>query len=428
MPTSTTIANSGNAQCIFQIGVTVNGQQSVVDVRGTADHCTTTIKERINAWSESVTILASSDEEVIRVVQPAMSSGEPECKIRFGIGTPRAMQWLPWQRHFITEFSAIPYGNGTHHVKICTADPLWKISRAHKIVSRQGLISDMVKAIAAEHQIEAIVEPTIGKFSLVQPRISDFTFIVDRCISRAVNEKGRGNFRLYVKDSVLHFHSPDYQSELKELSYFGPTNSLSLIQSDRSQVQCEDGAAGAVVRMVAHNPMTGETQAVRSDSSRVLKIGNSAPEIPQEYDRIFSYHVGENGAVEGENIIQNKYEQQRSAMYSLELKTTKTPLLRINDFIDIKLGKSGADTSWAGYYSVSQSTHVIDKGDLVSAFTLHRGELQTNRASQQAMRDAGNTNIVSSANEAQGQQISLLAVGSSTIGPTSREVRDPSRG
>lgn len=365
-------------------------------------------------------------DSALRTVQPVMTGGNASCLVRLGLGTASVMQWLPWQPHYITEFSAVPTGNQTFNVRISTADLLWKISQITKIVARQGTISAIITAIAGENNVNSVVEPTVGNYSLIQHRISDFEFIITRCLARASNASGRGNFRIFMKDGVLHFHTPDYQSSLKSFNYFG-ANSLDLVQSDRSQETCEDGiAAGAAVRMVSQDPVSGVTAVATSDNTLVLNTGNLAPIISSVYNREFSCHVGVNGPLEGTTIIQNMYEKQQAGLYELRLATAKTPSLRLNDFLNITLG-TGAGGSWSGYYNTTKLTHQINKGDLTSSFTLQRGELQTAVLTQNAVQDP---NVVLPPSGAPGQPINLSEVNSSstTTGakvPGATVVQDP---
>ncbi|MBO8546959.1 hypothetical protein INP43_13545, partial [Staphylococcus aureus] len=68
---------------------------------------------------------------------------------------------------------------------------------------------------------KAVVEPTDGKFLLVQNFSDDSAFIVQRLLHRAINLQGRGGYFCFIQDNVLHFHTLDYQAAVKQLDFYG---------------------------------------------------------------------------------------------------------------------------------------------------------------------------------------------------------------
>jgi hypothetical protein len=309
-----------------------------------------------------------------------MSTGNPDVNVRFGLGVPGNFWWSPWQQHFITEFVAIPRAigpNNGYRVRIRTADYFAKFNRASRVQARKGAISEIVREIAEFNQLsQTVIEPTRGTYSLIQSYEPDFTFILRRLLSRAVNDRGRGNFKLFFKDGALHFHSPDFQAQLHELDYFSSARGVELFQNDLSQLQVARGAAR--VKVITFDPLTSETHVVESKLDQVLKLAKNTPELRKlSIDLNCMMHVGQNLAVDSENFAQNKFEQERSQLYTLSLVTSKTPYIRVGDFLNVAVEPTASPSPWSGYYYVERCRHVIDNSTLNSSFILRRGEFNS---------------------------------------------------
>jgi hypothetical protein len=425
------ISNTGNAQAVFQLGMRLDSNRvQEFDVSANSEHSTSTYVEGVNGPATSVTVVLTHDSSYVnRLMHTVMSSGDPDVLVRLGLGTPGNFFYTPWQQHVITHFSAVPHSIGERdgfQVKIHTADVLSRIDRVnYKAVARKGKISAIVEQIAADQQIVSVVEPTVGVVSLIQSFESDFDFIIQRLAGRALNSKGRGNYRLYVKDNALHFHTIDYQASVKDLNYFFKSSAFQLIMTDRSQECLMHGAAG--VKAVLYDTLTGEIRTSESKAENVLKLGNSTPDFSGVTGaaRPLLMHVGQNLVADCDGVVQSMYERERSQMYELLLMTSKTSTLRVNDLLSINLNPTPSKVSpWTGYYAVSSVKHIIEKGDLVSSFILNRGETNTNQGDFAGLKSI-DLKTISGANDAPGQSLNVKEVESSALtrGPESSRVR-----
>lgn len=415
------IVTAENAAAVFQIGLTLkSGQLKEFNVQANTSFSTyTEYQETVNGVSFSRSILDTIDSAFVNtLLATTMSTGNPDVKVRFGVGSPGNYWWSPWQDHIVTEFVALPKAigkNDGYHVKIATADYFVKINRDKKVQVRKGKISEIVKAIASDNQVEkTVVEDTSGKYSLVQSYESDVTFLFNRLLLRATNDKGRGNFKAFMRDGALHFHTPDYQSTIHELNYFMGSAGLELYQSDRSQIQIQKGAAR--VHVITFDPLTGETKSVTSKEDRILKLAKSTPVLSKapQSDLNLLMHIGQNLSADGDNFAQSKFEQEHSQLYEMILVTTKTPAIRVGDLLNIVLQPSSDPSPWSGYYFVSGVKHAINNGGLTSSFVLQRGELNKSGGTNFNQTSVYDSSVLTSEQDSPGQSLNVAAVNSST--------------
>lgn len=340
----------------------------------------TTVTETVFGFSTcSHTIQTTSIDYVDRLLKKVYSHGNPKIRYRIGFGLPGNYYWQPWQEHFIVEFKALGRGLGAHagHLtRINTADPLWSMGRFTKVAVRKGKISTVLKQIADENQLESVIESTQGEGIYIQSFQTDSHFISHKLIPRSTNDKGRGDYRLYVKDGALHFHTPDYQSTLKHLDYYAAAGS-DLIQKNNSQEVFATGGSG--MRLVTHDPYTGLSKEVVFNPNMTLKLGNTAVNLADIRGTVVNsfYHIGSNRHEETEAIVNNGYESMKSKAFEVYFKLPNALFLRASDFLNLTLNTSPEKTStWSGIYHVSSVSHAIVNGAIKSSVTLHKGELQ----------------------------------------------------
>lgn len=315
---------------------------------------------------------------VDKTIKTLMSDGSPMLRWRIGFVTGEKNVWLPWQEHQVVHCSALAKGIGNeagHNFELSTADRLFTINRQTKIRSRTGKISDIVNQIAAEAGIKAVVEPTIGTFTYFQVNESDIEFVNRRLIHRSLNEKGRGQYMLYMRDNVIHFHTPDYQTDIKEVVYYDtPFNSL--VQTDRSQQLFDLGAAGT--RYIAYDPYTGQTEDVVNDPEKYLRLADGIYRLDKVPNAVqtMTYHRGQNEPQEVKALAQNVYSFGRSKTFQLDADLNRSLLVRIGDILRFILAPQKEKTSpWSGYYIVTGITRTVSKENLRSVYTLKRGEI-----------------------------------------------------
>lgn len=379
------------------------------------------ITEQINAPASGLFIIRSTSfefaEQLVRVI---MMGSAPKIKLRLGLGGKLAPTWLPWQDHHITHIKQEPRGVGDmqsgHDVVITTADALWEMSQVQDTATHRGTISKIVERIAGQYGFtgkKAIIEPTVNEGFFVQSFEHDLPFILNHLRPRAINAKGRGNFRCYIKDGVFHFHTPDFHGDLRTFNFYGTHGqSVNLVQEDCTQVPA--GASG--VQMTTYDPYSGLATEVKSDPSRALRHATTMPPLHQDAPGLWlTYHLGTNPLTEAEAQAQNVYESFRANLYQLEMMVEKGLFLRVNDLLQLAVAPEAAKASvWSGIYSVLSVKQVYDAGALSSVFRIARGEQTAATGDFKMLRDLGVT-VMDKNFLAPGQDLNLPEVTASEV-------------
>lgn len=382
-------------------------------------HDRTILTETLKAPStHEVWVQAPTTDYVDNLIRFAQSQGTPKIRYRIGVGLPGQMAYLPWQDAIITDLSAAIDGIGKstgHFVRLTLSDYLFTMTRRTKVVTRKGKISAIVAQIAKENGItNTVIEETTGEGMWVQSFVDDFDFLLNRMVPRAINSKGRGNYGLYVQDNTLHFHSPDYQANLKELVYY-QVNNIGLTQLDESQHMLEYGASG--VRVVVYDPYTSQIREVASDATKALKLGNVMHQLVnvKGADLNVPFHLSTNAPQEAENMAQAMYENARSQILGIKVDVARSIFLRVGDIVRIIISPSSDKaTVWSGTYLVTNACYTIESGAMMSSFVVKRGEFQTNSTTPQSIAVLGSTVIISD-QEAPGQALNLKTTQSSGL-------------
>jgi hypothetical protein len=382
-------------------------------------HISSSLRESIKKTSDHIlTVRSPTIDYVDTLLRYAQSQGTPLINFRIGIGFPSQIIFLPWQQYTMTHFVAAHEGLGEsagHFVTITLKDALYNISRNTSVAAYRGLISDIVNRIIIEDGIsDAVVEPTVGEGLWVQNFVDDEDFIRNRLMMRAVNDKGRGNYNFYVQDNIVHFHSPDYQAQLKQLVYY-QANTMKLSQLDESQNMLELGEAN--VRVIAYDPYTATASEIISDPTRALRLGNVIHTFDdlQGVDLHYPYHLSINTVLEAKNMAQSIYEKARSQAMGLLIEVARTIFLRVGDFVQVGITPSGNKSSvWSGVYQVVDSATEIKQGAMVTSFIVKRGEFQTTNLAPTTITILGQELIVNN-QAAPGQPLSIKLAASSPL-------------
>lgn len=339
------------------------------------------------------------DPTFLDAVKDVMSDADPVLEFRLGFGTPSNTFWLPWQRHIVVKYHAKYEGIGQdagHLLVFVTANSLIRLERSNKVLARKGTVSDIVKSIASDNKLDFVVEPTDGKFLIYQCFIDDTRFIRQRLLPRAITTKGRGGFYFFIRDNVLHFHTPDYQCTPRQLNYYNSFGT-ELTVNDLSQDPdiWDQGIAG--IRVIAHDPYTAETREIESEPKNALRLADTIYQYANVNNgqRNMPYHLSFNPPVEVNAIAQFGYQQSRQQTFKCAFNLQKTISIRHGDLLNISITQQNASaSSYSGYYYVACATHIIKKQSVTSAYTLERGELRgqtdsltTQNAQQQLVAD-----------------------------------------
>lgn len=356
------------------------------------------------------------DPNFLESIKQAMSNADPVMEFRLGFGNPNNTYWLPWQRHLIVNYYAKFEGIATaagHLLVFATANVLTRMERSNKLLARKGTISQIVATIAAENSVEAVVEPTDGKFLLFQSFQDDTRFIRERLLARAIR-RGRGGYYFFIRDNVLHFHTPDYQSSARQLNYYSVFGT-GLTLSDLSQQPglWDSGLAG--VRMIAHDPYTGQTQEISSDPTKALRLADSI----YDYENVdngqwnFPYHLSQNPPGEVNAIAQFKYQISRQQTFLSTVSVDKTIVVRHGDLLNLSVTQQNSKaSSHSGYYLVTGTLHVVKKQAVNSTYTLERGEV---RGQDQSLTVQNTQEQLVPTSKAPGEDPNILEIQSSEL-------------
>lgn len=374
-----------------------------------------TIVETVLGFGQwTLNIQTTTRNFVDNLIRNATTDGTPIIRLRYGYGSASASaKWFPWGEYIIrSDVSRIVgLGNSTGYMAtIVCADKLFEIHRVNRVQARKGKISDIVTSIADYHKLPCVVEPTKFEGVWVQSYVSDYEFMLSRMLPRAINDKQRGNYKLFLRDGTLHFHSPDYQAQVKEFRYYTDVTGYSLKHIDSTQNRVDAGSGG--VRVVMHDPYTGIRQDVTSNAGLSLKFGNTLPDIAgvPGIQKNIAYHTGANRIPEVSAIAQSTYERTRSGDYMVELGVTKSMFFRAGDLVNLVITPSNSQTTpTSGLYYVPTVSYTIEKSSVIATVILERGEYFTNRASHTELIQQGQS-IISAPSAAEGQNVNTSDV------------------
>jgi hypothetical protein len=420
-----TIANRG--QGAVELELRLSGRRTTPLTGEAAIHVQSTMVESFSEPALYTHLVRSQTVDYVdNLLREASATGTPALRVRFGLGVPGNYAWLPWQEHTIEKYDSSVQGLGEqsgHLTAITSRDALFRIGRESRVQAHRGLISRIVRDIATRNDLESVVEDTITGGLYIQSFVDDIEFVRTRLQPRAVNAKSRGNYLLYIRDNALHFHSPDFQTEIKEIHYHQSTGK-ELTQCDHSQQVIDKGAAGT--NLVVYNPLSGAAREILPEPAGALRLGNETQDFTKVPGaRLFvPYHVGLNE--DAGSLAAYPYETARMSALELEYLSYSDLSLRLGDIVNMVVQPGDRQSPWSGQYLVSRSAYDVDKGALVGRFILLRGEWLTNRADFKPLKDQG-VAVVESSLAAQGQTLNQRLVQSSKLtrgqaGQTSRGV------
>jgi hypothetical protein len=400
-------------QAVIELGFRLENSNEITTVTGSqAIIENSVLTEQINVPAKYTHVIRAKNPDYLdKLVHSVMQTGQPFIQTRLGLVSGDSRIFLPWQEHRITFYNAIPYQDG-HEIRLDTQDALFNLSLNElKVRARRGKISDIATLIAQENGLQSAVEPTKsnGGEIYIQSFMDDLEFLADRMIPRAINEKGRGSYRLFIRDNVLHFHSPDFQANVFELDYFNRSASTLVSFSDSTQLHLTEGAGG--VTGIIHDPYTGNSTTVESDSQKVLNYANVTPRLSEASRSEFLCHVGANRVDEVNAMVQNLHESWYSSVYQVQLDMEKMPFLRLNDMVNVIFRPDqGRSSPWSGMFTITKVIHLLLNGTMKSTFSLQRGEQTSLGRNFQGLKSLGIPDLVIRENAAVGQPVNVAEV------------------
>ena len=403
----------GTAQVEYRLALPENNYLSFDPSR--VSFTETTLHDNIYGKGEGTHVFRTSDPDFLSALSSGMANADPHLRFRLGFGTPENTYWLPWLDHIITnhyaKFEGVNNSAG-HLIVIHSENNFTRMRRPNRVLTRKGKISDMAAAIAQTASMDSVIEETEGDFMLVQNFTDDVKFLFQRLAPRAINKKGVGGYLCFIRDNVLHFHTLDYQTTVKQIDYY-TAFSTSFEANDVSQSAELWDAGLSGVNIISQDPSTGNSKEVASDPEKAIKLANSLYAFSSiEHGRAnMPYHLGYNPVVELNALAQSAYQTARRQAFKTAMVLQKIISLRHGDLLNILLAQQIPKASdYAGYYLVAATTHSVKKGQVTSVYTLERGENQQQggRATTQ-----NNQNQLIPTTQAPGQSPNILTAQSS---------------
>jgi hypothetical protein len=358
-----------NGATITQFGLRLkDGIKPLTGITAESVH----IREAANEASVWSFIISASQFSAFNESYRDFMLGEtPRVNVRLGMNNGGATTWQPWQEHIVTRLKSVPKVDA-NTILMQTADRFAEVDRSTRTAAWQGKVSDIARRIAGLMDLEPVVEDTEGDYSLIQSFCSDYDFLI-RLASRAVNKAGSANYRVFVKDRELHFHTIAFKARepIQLEGFFAP--STSVVISDDTQLQVHAGSAGS--KLYTFNPFNGEVSIVKSTEAK-QKLAKAGPPVHKISGGSLNlgFTIGQN-RTEANDIAQASYESARHGNYVVSLRT-EGRVVHVDDKISLDISQSTAQPSpWSGFYVVSSAVHDIQQGAVHSKVVATRGDI-----------------------------------------------------
>ena len=396
----------GTFQVQISLHVQFDGYETVPDLVHERSEITMAINQPVRHLHQFSTV----NLDVVDVLtKNSVLQSTPKVRIRIGVTQGRGIFWFPWQDHFLFNTDIVPLGKG-YSITFVTSDFIEWSTRKTRFHS--GTIQAIVQKIATENGLNFMIEPTEGSWSYIQSNQTDGDFLA-KLVPRAINKFGRGGFRYFVQDNILHFHTLDYAATIRNANVFS-LSGTKVVLSSRVYDAVDEGAPG--VRILGIDPYEGQTYAFESNQDKVVNHGNQAPDLTPLSRLVLGMHPSANRLDELKAVAQSNFDRARSNLMNCTLTVEKGYPIQINDIIRTTLNSASSQQSpWGGLYTVIGVSHVITKGTSFSTIKLQRGEFLVSNVS----KSTADGSLETSDYAAKGQPIDLNDISTSleTKGP-----------
>lgn len=357
-------------------------------------HLLTVVEEPINGWKTYThTFRAKNRDYVDSLLQPFLIANPlPMLAVRFGLTAGNDSAWRPWEDHVLIDhrLSFRPDPKSGPTVTVRTADRLWLLHAGKKCRAHKGSMGSVMATLWKEIDGgNSIIEPTIlaghtgTSGTWYQAYESNWSFLMRAVLPLARNGDGVSNYRVFVRDNTLHFHSVGYgASTPKKIQYSAGAPGFDGLSVEDRFVEMAGGAGATGLRRVVYDPVTGESNIIESDSSKLLKLAG-ARSTYTNWDYRTS-HSGQNLASVEEAKNQQHFSVLSSEVYQTTLSADKCMEIRVGDVLDIGLAESLQEsTLYSGLWLVNKAIHTMKEGTLSSRYVVERGEF--NQMAQQSV-------------------------------------------
>ena len=342
-------------------------------------------------------------------LQPA-----PHLSFRHGTLTDTSQQWGPWLAYTVLFATGDAHGGSTasnYEIKINLKDRLYDADIDQNTVAHHGKVSDIIRKIFERYGFEQFaIEDTVGEGLHVQSFQTDLDFALERLTPRALNAKGRADYRLYLRDGIVHFHTPGFKATGWDLDWYRFSGENRLWLSDRSHGSNPLGAAG--IRIIVADPLGGKSTEGLSDPAKVIRYAGTLPKIgTPSSSRVAHVTLSHNRESEPEAVTAYLYGAARQGLYEAKCVMASIPLLHPGDIINLRLVANGT-SPWSGLWRLASAVHTIHRSVFQSALNLRRGETNIDILNPEVL-DPKTFNMVD--RSAPGEPLALRDSGNTTV-------------
>ena len=349
----------------------LNGKTTII-ISGQVD-------QEFNSWKAVTLVIESLQDTWYQTyVLPLRLNNQP-VYIRYGVVNGGQSVYSAWEKHIIifcdqtptTSLSPGSTGVTSYRVMITTVDMLYFLDVGDRVIVRKGSPSDIVASIAQGASLETDIEATQNsQYTLYQVGQTDYAFIIDRLIPRALNPRGYGDYKIFITNNKLRFATLDYNiSKIVPVVYtsaLGPTFCFDFRFVDQTWKQIAKGAAG-ITSAVGSPLVSGKVDIATNDPNSTIRFADKTiqPTPASEFNKLMGRHKGDNPITEIQAQAQNAYSKARNQQCTAEFKISQNPFLTLAAIIDIQ---ARTTFDYAGRYVICKAKHVFESGVFTSTY------------------------------------------------------------
>lgn len=340
------------------------------------------LHEKFNEWMRvSAVYVCASYQRLQEFITPIIQSPTPT--VQFGWQSVGQSDFIrPPALHWVTDYGIVfsPI-HGTYMLRLETADMLFALNRLIKTAIRRGTVTEIFAAMMGESfssgatgTLSAVVAESAGFLRYVQSFQSDYDFICNRLIPRALSSEQTGDWHLQQKGMEIIFGPLDFAARKPTLYHLrAQVCGIGEFQyHDTSQLSLPFGGSGVRASMVSpYRNVVGQPEAGGQSVSSHAAGPSSMPAngigaFPLQF-------TAPEDLSEAAALVQNRFLSERAHMYGLEFECTGMPQVQIGDYIDM-VAAPEVPLQVQGPFWVASLRHTIRAGNLVSHLRADRGE------------------------------------------------------
>lgn len=290
---------------------------------------------------------------------------------RYGFSSGGTSSLTPAETWLITE-----YRTSKNMVVIDLVDTFYWLTAMRRFSARSGTISGIIESITStienERNVRIIsrVEKTLVSNQMYyQSNVTDWDFIKDRMLPRAVNADGCANYHAINRFGMWVFANLDYSYVSHQLVNTSVNN---VLKANRINKELSLASGYDVI---GYDPLKGELVSVSGDREKVLRRGQLVPKLDATFSTSTALSLSHNGENEISALAQHEYAKASDKLYTAQFNLANSVLVCAGDAVTVPLNAAGeANITWNGLWSVLEVRHVVHKGVLETSVKVTRGD------------------------------------------------------